>query len=271
MQKRHFLVLSGFVLASLILDTASAQTPLDPKLVYVQVTATQKDGRAVVGLAKENFKLYEDNVQQDIVFFSGENDPLSIGVLLDVGRSMRDEMKAVAFDGLMKDAGPNDRVLLADFTDLSLNDAVHQTLQKLLETRNKRVLVLFTMRNNPGAYSFSKVKELLKDQDIQLYVIAIPPATGSSDADILREVADLSGGAAFFPESMRSLPAIYLRIGAQMRHQYVLGYRPTNTAGNGKWRKIKVTSDTREMKPRVTLNLQSRAGYYAPTVASARP
>ena len=257
----------GLTVSSLVLTAAeSIQTPSDAKAVYLHVTASDKQGRAIVGLAKEQFKVLEDNVPQEIAFFSEETGPLSVGVLLDATGAAKDQARAMAADALASHRGPRDKqVFFTDAENQPLNDAVYQTLQRLVAMGNKRVLVLFTTRNDPGANSFSRVKELLKGQDIQLYVIHMlpTPAEMTSGADTLRELAELSGGAAFFPPLASSVPYVFRSINAQMQNQYVLGYRPKNAAANGSWRKVKVTVDTRETKlPR--LSIQTKAGYYAP-------
>jgi Ca-activated chloride channel family protein len=255
----------GLTVSSLLTAAESTQTPSDANAVYLHVTASDKQGRAIVGLAKEQFKVLEDNVQQEIAFFSEETGPLSVGVLLDAIGAAKDQARAMAADALASNRGPRDkRVFFTDAENQPLNDAVYQTLQRLVAMDNKRVLVLFTTRNDPGANSFSKVKELLKGQDIQVYVIHMlpTPAEMTSGADTLRELAELSGGAAFFPPLTSSVPYVFRSINAQMQNQYVLGYRPKNAATNGSWRKVKVTVDTREMKL-PPLSIQTKAGYYA--------
>jgi Ca-activated chloride channel family protein len=261
------LFLSGLTLASLVLGASSTQTPSDPNSVYVHVTARDRHGHTITGLVKENFKVLEDNVRQDIAFFSEDSGPVSIGVLLDGDSATRDQARAMAFEAL-RTRDSRDRVFVDDIEKRSLTDAVYETLQKLLAMENRRVLVLFTMKSNLEGYSFAKVRELLKDKDIQMYAISTMQNPGENGGDILRDLTDLSGGATFFPPMMTMLPNVYANIKAQVRNQYVLGYRPTNAATNRAWRKIKVTVENREIQRLPELSIQTREGYYAPVVST---
>jgi Ca-activated chloride channel family protein len=247
--------------------TMTAQAPSDPNLVYVHVTASDRAGRFVTALHREQFKIFEDNVPQDIAFFSDDVVPTSVGVLLDVEEGMKNRVKDMASGGLGMDSSPSDEFFIADAGKSPLNDAVYQAFNLLLQRRNTtRALVLFTSRNDPGAGSFSKVKELLKDQDVRLYVIALP-ARADLAADqarpLLRELAEMSGGAAFFPTSIYQVPNIYNTIAQELRNLYLIGYRPTNGATDGKLRKIKINASN--------ATVRAKTGYYAPTVARPLP
>jgi Ca-activated chloride channel family protein len=134
------------------------------------------------------------------------------------------------------------------------------------------VLVLFTSRSAPGAYSFAKVRDRLNELDIQLYVTAVQissDVSGDSDRQTLRELAERSGGNAFFPSSIYEQADISKKIMAQLKNQYLMGYRSTNRASDGKWRKIKITGEVRDntTKKVTKLTLRAKPGYYAPTAA----
>jgi Ca-activated chloride channel family protein len=107
------------------------------------------------------------------------------------------------------------------------------------------------------------VKELLKEQDVQFFVI------GFGEQEVLRDLAKTSGGEAFFPMSVVRVPQVFNTIERDLRYQYVIGYRPTNSVQDGKWRKVAVTASvthplTKKVTPLVT---RAKAGYYAPTLA----
>ena len=78
---------------------------VDVSLVLVNVTVTDPYDRLVTGLEKENFRVFEDGTQQEIVNFSSEDVPISIGVIFDMGGSMATIGKSAAGSG----AVPEDR------------------------------------------------------------------------------------------------------------------------------------------------------------------
>jgi VWFA-related protein len=173
----------------------------------------------------------------------------------------------MAFERLMTVTRPQDQFFVADFPNSPLNEAVYQSIQSLQERgkEHRRALLLFTTKQDPGAYPFSKVASLLKDSDVQLYVVAFSPTANS---EILRELAASSGGESFFPPSMISLPGIFSRIRTGVGNGYVIGYRSTNAATDGKWRKVKVTAELPDRRSTRNLSVRSKAGYYAPGIAS---
>jgi len=249
---------------------ATAQVGTDASVVYVHVTASDIQGRYITQLHKEHFKIQEDGKPQDIVYFSPTDSLISVGMLVDAHAEVSDRIKATATAAfLTKDSSPQDQLFVAELGNTALNDAIYEGLNKVLQLRNnKRALVLFTDRADPGAYRFAKVKELLRDQDVQLYAIAV--SQSGTGADVLRDVAELSGGNSFFPSSIASVENIYKKIAADLRNQYVIGYRPTNQAQDGKWRKIKVSVEFKDAKQKAhKLRTRAKPGYYAPTVAGS--
>jgi Ca-activated chloride channel family protein len=85
--------------------------------------------------------------------------------------------------------------------------------------------------------------------------------------DVLTNLAETSGGNAFFPVSTIAVPDIYRMIGADLRNQYLLGYRPTNHATDGKWRKIKVSAQHIDRGKKSEYAVRTRTGYYAPSTS----
>lgn len=89
------------------------------------------------------------------------------------------------------------------------------------------------------------------------------PKKGATGEDALKKLASISGGRAFFPRSASEMNEAFERIAVELRHQYSIGYRPSNFVSDGKWHllKIKVTAHNRESR----IVVRSRAGYYALT------
>ncbi|HZI50687.1 MAG TPA: VWA domain-containing protein [Terriglobia bacterium] len=269
---------------------------VDVDLVLATVTVTLRDGRFVTGLEKENFKLSEDKVPQDIVYFSSEDIPLSVGIILDVSGSMKDKLKTAVEAAItfMKGGSPDDEYFLVEFADkptdttdftsdiakiqsrfmfskakgrTALYDAVYMGLSKLEQGNNaKRALLLITDgEDNRSRYTFSNVREFVKEKDVQMYAIGITngwvDAAAEQGRALLRDLAAISGGNSFFPSSVYNLEEICRNIAKELKYQYVLGYHSTNTAKDGEWRKIKVTAEL----PNNKLTVRSKQGYYGPS------
>jgi Ca-activated chloride channel family protein len=276
------------------------QTPhrvnIDVDLVLATATVLDREGRYVTSLEKEHFEIAEDKVEQDIVYFSSEDIPISVGIIFDVSGSMKDKLKTAVQAAMtfMKGGMPDDEYFLVEFSDkpteiagftsdieeiqsrfmfskakgrTALFDAVYMGLSRLEEGNNtKKALLLITDgEDNRSRYTFSNVKEYIKEKDVQLYAIGISSGLITAEAEqgraLLRDLAAITGGNAFFPPSIGQLENICRLIALELKNQYVLGYHSTNTAKDGKWRKIKVTAEFPDNK----LTVRAKSGYYAPS------
>jgi Ca-activated chloride channel family protein len=281
-------------------DTAVHSLSVDVDVVLATVTVTDRSGRFVTGLEKENFKISEDKVPQEISYFSSEDIPLSVGIILDVSGSMKDKLKTAVEAAItfMKGGSPDDEYFLVEFADkpteiedftndisklqskflfskakgrTALYDAVYRGLAKLEDGNNqKRALLLITDgEDNRSRYTFSNVREFVKEKDVQMYAIGITNGWADSSAEqgraLLRDLAAISGGNSFFPSSVYNLENICRNIATELKYQYVLGYRSTNRAKDGEWRKIKVSAEY----PNNKLTVRSKQGYYAQSQAPA--
>jgi Ca-activated chloride channel family protein len=272
---------------------------VDVDLVLVNATVTDSQNRYITGLEREHFQIWEDKVEQEISYFSAEDVPLSLGIIFDVSGSMKEKL-SVARDAavtFLKTGNPDDEYFLVEFsnrpqlaqdftTDISrlqnrlifmpaegmtaLYDAVYLGLEKLGEgTNTKKALLLITDgEDNRSRYTFSNVKEFVKEQDVQIYSIGIVSDwssqlnTGRMGRALIDELTELTGGRAFFPNSVYELEDICHKIGLELKNQYVVGYSSTNQAKDGKWRKLQMKIEPPRGVPR--LNVRSKSGYYAP-------
>ena len=137
--------------------------------------------------------------------------------------------------------------------------------------RNKRkaLLLITDGEDNHSRYSFWDTKEFVKEQDVQIFIIGIVNPSGELGSDpggaaIIEELAQISGGQAFFPDSADELEDICNKIALELRDQYVLGYHSTNETKDGKWRKIRVKINQPKGLP--NLSVHSKSGYYAETL-----
>jgi Ca-activated chloride channel family protein len=269
---------------------------IDVDLVLATATVTTPDGRFVTGLDENNFKITEDKVSQDIVYFSSEDAPLSVGIIFDVSGSMKDKLKTATEAALtfMKSGSPSDEYFLVPFSDrpevgaeftnnideiqkrfmfskakgrTALYDAVYLGLNMLEEGNNiKKALLLITDgEDNRSRYTFSNVKEFVKERDVQIYAIGIDSGFADNGMDgraLLQDLAQITGGTAHFPRSIRQLEDICHRIALELKNQYVIGYHSTNETQDGKWRKIRVKAE----EPGQDLRVRAKEGYYAPSL-----
>ena len=286
-------------------DKGQNQTlKVDVDLTLVNATVTDPLNRYVSGLESEHFQIWEDKIEQKIAYFSSEDVALSLGMIFDVSGSMKDKIStsrdaAVTF---LKTGNPEDEYFLVEFanrpeiasdftTDISklqskiiftpakgmtaMYDAVYVGLEKLKTGNNpKKALLLITDgEDNRSRYTFQNVKDFVKEQDVQIYAIGITDewnsqlSAGRTGRAMLEELADLTGGRAFFPDSVYELEDICTKIAIELKNQYVIGYHSTNAAKDGKWRKLRMKVNP--PKGIQHLNVRSKSGYYAPMADAA--
>jgi len=273
---------------------------VDVDLVLVNATVSDSKGRMITGLEQENFRIWEDKIEQKVEYFSSEDTPMSIGLIFDATGSMEDKISrardaAVSF---LKTGNPEDEFFLVTFsqsprlaegftTDISrlqnhmlftpakgltpLFDAVYLGLETMKSARNKRkaLLLITDGEDNHSRYSFWDIKEFVKEQDVQIFVIGIVNssgelAPGQDGRAIIEDLALISDGRAFFPDSVDELEDICNKIALELRNQYVLGYHSTNEAKDGKWRKIRFKINP--PKGISNLSVRGKSGYYAETL-----
>jgi len=277
---------------------------VDVDLVLVNATVTDQLNRYLTSLESQHFQVWEDKVEQKVAYFNAEDVPISVGVIFDVSGSMKDKIATSRNAALtfLKTGNPDDENFLITFanrpevdsdftTDVSklqskllvanakgmtaMYDAVYLGLEKLKEGSNpKKALLLITDgEDNHSRYTYQNVKEFVKEQDVQIYGIGIVDdfnsqlSAGRTGRVMIEELSDLTGGRAFFPDSVYELEDICTKIGVELKNQYVIGYHSTNAAKDGKWRKLRVKVNPPKGVDR--LNVRYKQGYYAPTSDAA--
>ena len=280
------------------LKTYTAPIKKNVDLVLVNVTVTDPMNRLVTGLEKENFTLSEQNALQEIKYFSSEDEPISLGVIFDVSGSMSNKIDKSrdAIVEFFKTANPQDEFflitfadkpeILSDFTNsiediqgklvyampkgrTSLLDAIYMGMDKMHEAKHnkKALLIISDGGDNRSRYTDSEIKSLVKEADVEIYAIGIYDNLNSTPEEtrgpyLLNEITESTGGRTFPINDVSELGDVATKIGVELRNQYVLGYRPTNKARDGKWRKLKVKLNAPKGLP--PLNVHAKTGYYAP-------
>src|SRR2546427_3936681 len=176
----------------------------DVDLALVNVTVTDPYNRLVTGLETDNFRVFEDNIEQEVVTFSAEDVPISIGVIFDFSGSMSNKVgkareAAVQF---FKTANPQDEFFLVSFNEraeltssftnsvedlqsrmmltvpkgrTALLDAIYLGLSQMRGAHNAKraLLILSDGGDNHSRYNESDIKRLVKEADTQLYAVGI--------------------------------------------------------------------------------------------------
>ena len=274
---------------------------VDVELALINVTVTDPHNRLITGLESANFRLFENNVEQEIEYFSSEDVPISIGIIFDLSGSMANKVgkaKEAALE-FFKTANPQDEFFLVSFNEhaelvsaftsrvedlqscllsasakgsTALLDAIYLGLREMSTARNAKraLLIISDGGDNHSRYNAKDIKRLVREADTQLYAVGVFDPLGYRSGtpeelngpSLLSELTELTGGRAFDVESVNELPDIAARIGAELRNQYILGYRPSNKSHDARWRKIKVK--LRAPKGLPPLSIYAKAGYYAP-------
>lgn len=268
-------------------------------LITLTVTVTDTYGRYVSGLSQKAFTILDEKKPQEITFFSDDDSPVSVGVIFDVSGSMSgdkiknarealakfiqtshnsDEYFLIAFNSraqLLLDKTRDGNAVLDKLTfvqtknNTALYDACYLGVEKVQRGLHpKRALLLISDgQDNNSRYTFNELRRLLKESDVVLYGVGILSGgdansdLGMSGQGILDELANVSGGKAFFPRSALEMDDIFEQIALELRHQYSIGYKPSEFSNDGKWRKIKVKVSPPRGLPR--LFVRSKEGYYA--------
>jgi Ca-activated chloride channel homolog len=280
------------------LTTRVRPLKVDVDLVLVPVTITDPMNRLVTGLEKENFELYEGGSKEAIKTFSSEDAPVSLGVIFDSSGSMSSKMDR-AKDAVMeffKTANPQDEFFMITFSDApevvsdftssvediqskllytvpqkrtALLDAIYMGISKMRQAKyaKKALLIISDGGDNHSRYTEGEIRALVKEADVMIYAIGIYDHYFATQEEslgpaLLGDITELTGGRAFTVDNPNDLGDVATKIGVELRNQYVLGYRPTKVARDGKWRKIKVKLlPPRGLPP---LRVYARTGYYAP-------
>jgi VWFA-related protein len=158
-----------------------------------------------------------------------------------------------------------ERILATRGTDrTALYDAVAVYLARAEESTGRRVAVLFSDGEDTASnVRFAELVDMVRASPVTIYVIGFQAGSPTNirtmtASAVLRKLADITGGQAYFPTNYRDLPGIYERILADLGAQYVLGFESTNKTADGKFRKLRVTVK------RPHLRVVHREGYFAP-------
>lgn len=316
--KRAVSLLSALVLCGgilLISSRAQTQKPSKPdagqqtdeqinsgRIVYdvtrvnMLFTVTDKRGRFITDLSRDDFEIYEKKKAQKILEFTAESDlPLRLAVLIDTSNSIRDRFRfqqeaATAFvNGVVRekdkaivvsfDTGAE---LVADLTNdtnkledairdlrpgggTALYDAVYFAckeklmLDQPLYKFRRAMVILSDGEDNQSRYSRDQALEMAQRADVVIYSISTNNSHQETDGDkVMKYFADQTGGQSFFPFQAKDLNQSFENIANELRHQYNLFYRPEPEHDDGLYHTVDI-----KVKGRKDLLVKARKGYYA--------
>jgi VWFA-related protein len=272
---------------------------IDVKVDEVELHATAQDHKGILvsGLEKEDFQVYEDGVLQQIKYFSHQDIPVTVGLVVDNSGSMRSKRAdviaaAVAF---ARSSNPEDQMFVVNFNEkvlfglpgnllftdkvvqlevalsglaadgeTALYDAVAAALEHLRKgNRDKKVLIVISDGDdNASKHNLTQIRGMAEHRDAIIYAIGIfDEQDYDQHPQVLKQLAKDTGGQAFFPESLKKVVPVCEQIARDIRNQYTIAYVPTNRKPDGSYRNIQVKAHA---PGHGRLLVRTRTGYYAP-------
>jgi VWFA-related protein len=271
---------------------------LDVTRVNVLFTVSDRRGRFITNLVKDDFQVFESKKQQNILEFAAESDlPLRLAVLIDTSNSIRDRFRfeqeaAVEFMTSLLRPGADKAVvvsfdttaeLVADLTDnleklsksirdlhpgggTSMYDAIFFACrEKLMQDQprhkfRRAMVILSDGEDNQSRYTRDQALEMAQKADVVVYAISTNISRTPTDGDkVLKYFAAETGGLTFFPFKVQDLAQSFENIANELRHQYNLLYRPDPIQTDGLFHAIDI-----RVKGRKEMVVRARKGYYAP-------
>jgi len=267
-------------------------------VVVLHATAQDKKGALISGLGKDDFQIYEDGALQPIKYFSHEDIPVTVGLVVDNSGSMRSKRADVIAAGLAfaRSSNPQDQMFVVNFNEkvsfglpesvaftdqvpklevalskltpdgeTALYDAMAIALDHLKKgNRDKKVLIVISDGgDNASKHKLGEIMTAAVKSDAIIYTIGIfDEQDGDRNPGVLKQLAKDTGGEAFLPESLQEVMPVCERIAHDIRNQYTLAYVPTNRKRDGTYRAIQVKAIA---SGRGRLSVRTRTGYFAPS------
>jgi Ca-activated chloride channel family protein len=277
-------------------EDSRANIRVESTLVLVPVEVSDALNRPVSGLEKENFHIFDEKVEQKIVSFAMEDDPIAVGLVFDVSGSMAAQIPQArqAASTFFKTANPDDEfcmVALASEAKLvvplttrpgeidnqlvftksggstALLDGIYLALNEVRRSKKlrKALVIISDGGDNNSRYTEAEVKNAIRETDTLIYAIGVfgnGAGSNYSDQQVLRTMTQESGGR-LFPTNGMPVADFADKIITDLRNRYVLGYSPTNPAKDGRYHRLEVKLQPPKGLPK--LSAHWKTGYYAAT------
>lgn len=287
------LALSIFLPVSVSAQDDDDIITVDSSLVVLNASITDADGNAVTNIKQNQFKVFEDGGEQEIAVFEAQQTPFAAVILLDTSGSMEERVSlarsaAINFlDGLRSEDNvsiynfdskvslvqdfSNSRDLTDKFYELKadgwtvMNDAIFEAAQSLGKRPEKRraIIVLSDGADTRSRRSSDKALKAALAANATIYTVDMSAInTGGRERlqnqGALKNFAEKTGGLFVSAPGGLAMREAFKNIVSELGVQYTLGYQPTNTKNDGKWRNIEL----RVSRP--NLKIRTRKGYNAP-------
>jgi Ca-activated chloride channel family protein len=291
------LLLPPFALTQNKTQNGEFRISVDAVLVLLDVSVKDTKGGYVSGLSKGDFHVYENGLLQTITVFATADEPVTVGLVMDDSGSMsgkRTELNSagVAF---VEASNPLDQIFVVNFNDrvrsglpdsvpfsdkvgllrsalshdrpegrTALYDGVVFALRHL-ETgqRDKKTLVVVSDGgDNISSHNFPELMQLIQESRATIYTVGVYDEDDpDKNPQILRRIANASGGECFLPEQYSAIIPLCQRIAKDIRNRYTIGYVPVRSDQKVGLRKIRVAADARNHGK---LIVRTRTGYSLP-------
>lgn len=283
-QQAKVMILGALLISGLALARVEARQPADDlvpisvhtNLVDLPVVVTDRSGHFVDHLSKNNFRVFENGRQREIVVFDQGDLPITVGLVVDHSGSMESKLSEVnaAAAAFAKSSNAQDQLFVVNFNDAvtftlpprlpftsdvptlqtamgeagargntALYDAIIDSLDHLkLSNQQRQALIVVTDGgDNASEHSFQQMLARAMKSKAQIYCIAIYDS-GDRDArpTELKKLAKTTGGEAYFPRSIGEVSEISQAIADRLRKQYTLGIIPGDGTAANRWRSIRV-------------------------------
>ena len=272
--------------------------------VVLHPTVQDRRGNLVSGLGKDDFQVFEDGVLQQINYFSQEDIPVTVGLIVDnsgsMGRKRLDVIAAAL--AFARSNNPDDQMFVVSFNEsvsfglpgetpftddedqleialsriasngmTALYDGVAAGLNHLKKgSRDKKVLIVVSDGgDNASKRTLSEIMAIAGQSDAIIYTVGV---FDENDPDrnprVLRQLSRITGGEVFLPGSVGDVVSSFQQIAREIRNQYTVAYTPTIRNQDGTYRRIQVKAVAPEG---ARLTVRARPGYYAPTEPQPGP
>lgn len=274
----------------------SFRISVDVALVVLHATVTDRQGSLVTNLGERDFEVYENGIPQNVRLFKNEDVPVTVGLVIDHSTSMRPKLAEVvaAARTFARSSNPEDEMFVVNFHEIAslglpagmrfthsiaelqpaiitaptegqtaLYDAVAMGLEHLQAgSRDKKVLLVISDGgDNASRRSLDQIMKLAAQSSAVIYTVGLfDEQDPDRNPDVLKRLAKTTGGEAFLPGETGDVVAICERIARDIRHQYTIGYVPSNPARDGSYRAIRVLARTKDQGK---LSVRTRTGYLA--------
>jgi len=259
-------------------ETGEYRISVNVGLVVLPVVVTDRKGKAVSGLEAESFHVFDDGRPQQIALFESEDVPVTVGLVIDNSGSMRNKLPEViaAAEEFAKSSNPHDEMFVVNFNQTvsmglpegvpftsdvnqltgavsqnraSGNTALYDGLAAALHhmkagtASRKALIVISDGGDNASQLSLQQLLARAQASNVQIYTLGVfDDMFAGKDMGVLKRLARVTGGKAYFPDSPSQITGVCQQIAQDLRHQYTIGYRPSDTNLGGIYHSIRVTA-----------------------------